>query len=112
MFWFSSEKKSIRIRTDCFIKQHYILFFVQVGQFNQLNLTLINIAFIFTIAGYLYKLLNDNIKEFEVLNQIRYFAGDDSILNYNLTKRELEIADLILKDLSYPEISAKVFLAE
>ncbi|ASS50171.1 MAG: hypothetical protein A3D31_11420 [Candidatus Fluviicola riflensis] len=89
-----------------------IPFFVQVGQFNQLNLTLINIAFIFTIAGYLYKLLNDNIKEFEVLNQIRYFAGDDSILNYNLTKRELEIADLILKDLSYPEISAKVFLAE
>ena len=89
-----------------------IPFFVHAGQFNQLNITLINIAFTFTIAGYLYKLLNENKREFEALDQIGYFSDEGLFSGYNLSKREMELVDLMLTELTFVEIAKRSFRAE
>lgn len=89
-----------------------IPFFVHAGQFNQLNIALINIAFTFTIAGYLYKLLNENKREFEALDQMGYFSDEGLFSGYNLTKREMELVDLMLTELTFVEIAKRSFRAE
>ena len=89
-----------------------IPFFVHVAEFNELNLVLINVAFIFTIAAYLYKLLNENKREYEALNQIGYFFDEGLFSEYNLSKREMELTKLILSELTFTEIAKRSFRAE
>lgn len=71
---------------------------------SEINITIINLPFALLALGYYYQLTKEKKQEFEALTNIGYFTNHTDLEAYGLTKRELEIANLILENKSFKEI--------
>lgn len=106
-------------------KNGYILFSAYVGMIlmtslpfivhqnvcNEINIALINGAFLLLSGTYFYQLWKENYKQQEALINYGYFTDHRDIEKYDLTAREMEIAKLILEEKSYQEIASSVFIS-
>jgi DNA-binding CsgD family transcriptional regulator/predicted membrane channel-forming protein YqfA (hemolysin III family) len=77
---------------------------VSLKSCSEINITMINLPFALLALGYYYQLSKEKKQEFEALTNIGYFSNQVDLEAYGLTKRELEIAKLILENKSFKEI--------
>jgi len=77
---------------------------VSLKSCSEINITMINLPFALLALGYYYQLSKEKKQEFEALTNIGYFSNQVDLEACGLTKRELEIAKLILENKSFKEI--------
>lgn len=90
------------------------------GDYQVINNALVNVSFLLTFMAYTKYHLYQSKLEFELLNKINLSAKSelDSVkecTNFNayyLTRREVEIAHLMLQKLTYSEIANDLFIGE
>lgn len=78
---------------------------------NEINVSLINGAFILLAGTYFYQLWQENRKQQMALIDYGYYADQIDIEKYDLTVRELEIARMILNEKSYQEIADSFYIS-
>lgn len=71
---------------------------------SEINITMINLPFALLALGYYHQLSKEKKQEFEALTNMGYFSNNSDLESYGLTKREIEIARLILENKSFKEI--------
>lgn len=76
-----------------------------------LNVSLINILFLLTVGAYMYRLVLEQRKESQALARIGFFTDPRSIFAYELSKRQLEVASMMLLDKTFAEIADELNLA-
>ncbi|MGV3611431.1 MAG: helix-turn-helix domain-containing protein [Fluviicola sp.] len=82
-----------------------------VTGYNGLNVSLINILFLLTVATYVYQLALEHREESQALARIGFFADPRSIFAYELSKRQLEVASMMLRDKTFADIAEELSLA-
>lgn len=76
-----------------------------------LNVSLVNVFFLLTVLTYIYDLLLEQRQENEALARIGFFNDSRNIFDYDLSRRQLEVASLILRDVQFAEIAVMLHLA-
>jgi len=96
------------------------------GDYQSVNNGLVNISFVLSAAAFLKSQLYQSRMEYKALSEMGYFAqhvvdqGPESqpdplsnpISDIPLTTKETEVAVLIMENLTYREISERLFIAE
>ncbi len=83
-----------------------------VTEFYDLSVSLINILFLITVGTYMYRLALEERKATQALGTIGFFTDPRSIFAYELSARQLEVASMILQDLTFAVIADKLNLAQ
>jgi DNA-binding CsgD family transcriptional regulator len=84
--------------------------FIYIGEYD-LNLSLLNITFICSITFYIQKLLTENKKELQLSDEKCGGSNENLLTNYQFTRKEKELVNLILTDLTFVEIGKIVHLS-
>jgi DNA-binding CsgD family transcriptional regulator len=94
------------------------------GDYQTINIGLVNISFVLSAIAFLKAQLYQSRMEYNALKNIGYFSQDvvgeeleleplpSPILVVPLTEKEAEVAELIMENLTYREISERLFIAE
>ena len=87
------------------------------GDYQVINNSLVNISFLVTYFAYTKYHLYQSKIEFELLSKFKneIFKEENSLselIAFDLTKREIEVAHLMLQNLTYLEIANDLFTAE
>lgn len=77
-----------------------------------LNVSLINILFLLTVGSYIYRLSLEQREASRALDRIGFFTDPRSILAYKLSKRQLEVASMMLRDATFSAIADELHLAK
>ncbi len=92
---------------------------VAFGDYQSLNLGLVNITFVLSAIAFVKGLIYQSRMEYNALMEIGYYAKQKpskeevvEAIADSLTHKETEVARLMLKDLTYREISKQLFIAE
>lgn len=84
---------------------------IVIGYYD-LNISFINILFLLTVVFYMYNLSLKERKASEALNKLGFFTEAISIADYKLSERELEVASMILNNVSFSLIADELNLAK
>jgi DNA-binding CsgD family transcriptional regulator len=97
----------------------FVVFF---GDHQSIKVSLINISFLLSAIAYYKIYLYQGKIEYEVLSDVGFFSLEgkekdptklnDPFAEFGLTSREIEVLQLILKNLSYSEISENLHIVE
>lgn len=93
------------------------------GDYQSVNNGMVNISFVLSATAFLKSQLYQSRMEYKALSEIGYFAQDvvdqepesqpDTLTNpITLTTKETEVAELLMENLTYREISERLFIAE
>ncbi len=92
---------------------------VAVGDYQSLNTGLVNISFVLAVAAFVKGLIYQNRMEYNALLDMGYFYEENQskeeviqAIEDSLTDKETEVAMLMLKNLTYREISEQLYIAE
>ncbi|WP_461791361.1 helix-turn-helix domain-containing protein [Pedobacter sp.] len=80
--------------------------------YHGLNISLVNVLFLLTVGAYVYRLFLEQRKENEALTRIGFFTDSRDIFSYELSRRQLEVASLILRDKTFSEIAEILYVAQ
>lgn len=92
------------------------------GDYQSINNGLVNVSFVLSALAFYKSQLYQSKMEYAALSKIGYFTQIEAeqqskflieiVLDYNLTPKELEVAQLILENLNYREISERLFITD
>lgn len=79
-----------------------------LGIYYALNVSLINILFLLTVCAYVHQLIVQERNEIQARAREELTLADNDLSKYRLTRRELQIAYLILQNIDYDEIAERL----
>lgn len=83
-----------------------------VTGYYDLNVSFINILFLLTVGTYMYRLGLEQREASQALERIGFYTDPKSIFAYKLSKRQLEVASMILRDATFQMIADELHLAK